>query len=57
MHFIEQLFRMSPDGGSGACELFLTFVLVFAITVREFTKRNPSNTFPSAAKRRGILQA
>ncbi len=44
MHFIEQLLRMSPDGGSGACELFLALVLVFAITVRQFTKRNPSNT-------------
>jgi hypothetical protein len=44
MHFIEQFLRVSPDGGSGACELFLALVLVFAITVRQFTKRNPSNT-------------
>jgi hypothetical protein len=44
MHFIEQLLRMSPDQGSGACELFLALVVVLAMAVREFTKRNRSNT-------------
>jgi len=37
MDFIERLFRMTPDGGSGAYELFLVLVPFLAMTVREFT--------------------
>jgi hypothetical protein len=44
MDFIERLLRMSPDGGSGAYELFLALVPLLAMAVREFMKRNRSNT-------------
>jgi hypothetical protein len=44
MDFIERLLRMTPDGGSGAYELFLALVPFLAMAVRGFTKRNRSNT-------------
>jgi hypothetical protein len=53
MDFIERLFRMRPDGGSGAYELFLILVPVLAVTFREFTayrarRRQMPNRYPGA---------
>jgi hypothetical protein len=37
MDFIERLFRITPDGGSGAYELFLTLAPFLLLTARELT--------------------
>jgi len=44
MNFIERLLRMTPDGGSGAYELFLLLAPFLAMAVRELAKQNQSST-------------
>jgi hypothetical protein len=40
MHFIEQLFGFSPDGGSGLTELLLFLVPVVAVLLVLYRRRS-----------------
>ena len=51
MDFIERLFRMTPDGGSGAYELFLVLVSFLLLTVRELTTYQARRRQPRSALR------
>jgi len=39
MSFIESLFGISPDGGSGTFELLLMLIPIAALAVRAFRRR------------------
>ena len=39
MSFIESLFGISPDGGSGTFELLLMLIPIAAVAVRAFARR------------------
>jgi hypothetical protein len=55
MDFIERLFHISPDGGSGSTEFLVLFVVVVAVLLVAALRKRGGDLLPRGVARTGRL--